>query len=119
MITNQQFLYDANNTLLLKTYHSKVNIGKRIYREHHHTECELSLFVSGSGKYTVNEKEYTFSAGDIFLFGSSEHHCITDIHTELNLLNIYFEPKLLCEHSENIELSSLFFNRNTNIKNVF
>ena len=119
MITNQQFLYDANNTLLLKTYHSKVNTGKRIYREHYHTECELSLFVSGSGKYTVNEKEYSFSPGDIFLFGSSEHHCITDIHTELNLLNIHFEPKLLWENSENIELLSLFFNRNSNFKNIF
>lgn len=119
MVTNQHILCDNKGNILLKTYHSKVSVGKRTYREHHHTECELSLFVSGNGVYTVDNKSYIFSKGDVFLFGSNESHCITEIHSGLDLLNIHFEPRLLWEHSDNIELLSLFFSRNNNFENIF
>jgi AraC-like DNA-binding protein/mannose-6-phosphate isomerase-like protein (cupin superfamily) len=119
MVVQEYTLYDNNDKIILKTYHSKVNAGKRIYREHHHTECELSLFISGEGTYQVNDKEYTFTPGDVLLFGSNETHCITNIHSEIDLLNIHFEPHILWENPDSIELLTLFFSRNNNFKNIF
>lgn len=119
MVYNRNVLYDNKNNEIIKVFHSKVSSGKRIYREHHHTECELSLFLSGSGVYTVGERIYEFSAGDMFLFSSDETHCITNIYTETDLLNIHFEPRLLWEQPENMELLNLFFAKNKNFSNQF
>ena len=119
MVYNQNILYDDKNNELIKVFHSKVSPGKRSYSEHHHTQCELSLFISGSGVYTVCDRVYEFSDGDMFLFGSDETHCITDIYTETDLLNIHFEPRLLWEHSDNIELLNLFFSKNNSFTNKY
>ena len=116
---NENTLYNSNNKIILKTYHSVVEPEKRTLREHHHTECELSLVVFGSGTYSVCGKEYVFSTGDMFLFGSNEAHCITEITSPLNLLNIQFEPFILWENAESIELLSIFNMRNKNFKNLF
>lgn len=116
---NENTLYNSNSKLLLKTYHSAVEPGKRVLREHHHTECELSLVVSGSGTYYVCGTEYSFSSGDMFLFGSNEAHCITDVTTPLNLLNIQFEPCLLWENPDTVELLTLFNMRNNQFRNQF
>ena len=56
---------------------------------------------------------------DVFLFGSNEEHCITAIDKEINLLNMQFEPRILWEHSENIELLKLFSARNEHFSNRF
>ena len=116
---NENTLYNSNNKLILKTYHSAVEPEKRFLREHHHTECELSLVVAGSGTYSVCGSEYIFSEGDMFLFGSNEAHCITEITSPLNLLNIQFEPFILWENADSIELLSIFNMRNKNFKNLF
>ncbi len=116
---NEQILYNDNNCAVIKTFHSNVAPTKRIFNEHHHTECELSLLISGSGIYKTPKKEYSFKQGDIFLFGSNETHCITEIYEELNLLNVHFEPRILWETPENIDLLNLFASRNTNFKNKF
>lgn len=90
-------LKDARGKTVIKIFHSTVPAGKRAYREHHHTEYELSLFKAGRGIYKVGEKIYEFQTGDVFLFGSDEVHCITEIYSDspFDLLNIHFEPKLL------------------------
>lgn len=119
MRANENILYDSNKKIFLKTYHSIVKPEKRVLREHHHVECELSLIVSGSGIYNVSGTEYSFSAGDMFLFGSDEAHCITDITSSLNILNIHFEPRILWEHSDCAVLLNIFTNRNKNFKNMF
>lgn len=119
MKSNPHFMYGNQCIPVLKTYHSTVKPRKRIYREHHHTECELSLVISGSGKYNVDKTEYTFNSGDIFLFAGNEMHFITEIYSDLDLLNIHFEPRLLWEHPEGNMLLSLFFARNNNFKNIF
>lgn len=119
MVCNCNVLYDDKNNEILKVFHSIVSPGKRIYRQHHHTECELSLFISGSGVYTVGDRKYEFSPGDMFLFGSDETHCITNIYTETDLLNIHFEPRLLWEQPENMELLNLFFAKNKTFSNQF
>ena len=105
----------------IKLFHSTVPAGRRAYREHHHTECELALFQSGGGVYSVKGREYPFQAGDIFLFGSDEVHCITEISsdTPLDLINIHFEPKLLWDNRDRsaLVLLKLFFDRSQNFTN--
>ena len=119
MRTNQHTLCNDDNSIIIKTFHSEVSPVKRLYNEHHHTECELSLFISGKGIYKTREREYSFKSGDMFLFGSNEAHCITEISEEINLLNIHFEPRILWEHSENLELLSLFSARSKTFSNKF
>ena len=83
-------LHDNYGNAVVRAFHSCVPNGTLPYREHHHTECELSIFMAGRGLYRVKEKTYEFEPGDVFLFGSDEAHCITEIYSELNLLNIHF-----------------------------
>lgn len=116
---NELVLYDETNIPYIKTFHSIVSPTKRNYNAHHHTECELSVFIDGEGIYAVQGKEYDFKPMDVFLFGSNEEHCITAIDKEINLLNIQFEPRILWEHSENIELLKLFSARSVYFLNRF
>ena len=115
----EHIFYDANNNAIIKTFHSTVSPSKRSFREHHHTECELSIFLSGRGIYLINGEEYSFESGDVFLFGSNEPHCITEISETFNLLNIHFEPRILWDSPENMELLQLFASRNSLFKNKF
>ena len=116
---NEAVIYDNTGKPILKSFHSSVKPEKRFYREHHHTECELSIFVSGDGIYNVNQREYDFHAGNVFLFGSNEIHCITEINSPLHLINIHFEPRLLWEYPENAEMLRLFNSRKSNFSNRF
>lgn len=116
---DELILYDDTNTPYIKTFHSTVSPSRRTYNAHHHTECELSVFIDGQGIYSVQDREYHFKPMDAFLFGSNEEHCITAINKEINLLNIQFEPRILWEHSENIELLKLFSARNEHFSNQF
>ena len=117
MRTNENILSDDYKNILIRSYHSQLPTGTRSYREHRHTECELSLFLSGRGIYAVHDKIYTFEPGSVFLFGSNEAHCITEIHEDFDLLNIQFEPRLLWERSETVELLNLFAARSKNFSN--
>ncbi len=113
----EKILFDYNSHPVITVFHSVVTPQKRIYRAHHHTECEISLFISGNGIYKTEQKEYTFNKGDVFLFGSNEVHCITDIYTDVELLNIHFEPHMLWENSETTDLLMLFHSRNEKFSN--
>ena len=112
-------LTDNSQKTVIRSYHSRLSSSRLPYREHHHTECELSVFLAGRGIYAVGETLLSFSPGSVFLFGSNEAHCITEITEEIDLLNVHFEPKLLWEHSENIELLQLFNARSKNFSNRF
>lgn len=110
-------LDDKKENPILKAFFSTVPGGKREYREHHHAECELSTIISGSGIYTVGQKEYAFSAGDVFLFGGDEVHCLTDISDNFLLLNIQFKPQLLWADSDAFSVLRIFFARNNRFEN--
>lgn len=119
---NEMTLNDGDGSSLLKTFRSsKVKTGKRTFWEHHHTVCELSTICSGAGRYTVSGKEYDFAKGDVFLFGSNEVHCITDIFPEIpfELLNIQFEPRVLWSGNGTygVKLLQIFFNRSILFEN--
>ncbi len=103
----------------IRSYHSILSPRKRPYNAHHHTECELSVFLAGEGIYTVEKKEYRFRAGDVFLFASDEEHCITEIDTEMELLNLQFEPYILWENPDAIELMPLLHSRNSEFRNLY
>lgn len=93
----------------IKLFHSSVSAGRREYREHHHTECEISILLGGRGIYSVGSRNYSFQQDDIFVFGSDEIHCITEIlpGADFELLNIQFEPKLLWEGDDRSALPLL------------
>ena len=119
---NEHILYDSHNKPVLRTFHTTVVPGRRNYREHHHTECELSLFCSGTGVYSLPGKEYSFAKDDIFLFNSDEVHCITDIGTDesFDSLCIQFEPRILWSDKnfpESGELLRIFFDRSSGFEN--
>ncbi len=117
----EKSLYYEENKPLVKIFHSTVPSGKRAYREHHHTECELSLFKSGSGVYSLSDKSYEFKKGDVFLFGSDEPHCITDIYGDekFDLINIHFEPRVLWSDKmlADNNFIRIFFDRGKNFEN--
>jgi len=103
----------------IRSYHSLLSPQKRPYSAHHHTQCELSVFLSGEGIYTVGKTDYRFHAGDVFLFASDEEHCITEIYEEMELLNLQFEPYILWENPDAMELMPLFYSRNSEFSNLY
>lgn len=103
--------------VLIKSFFSTVPIGKRQYREHHHTECELSVFLSGSGTYTTKDRQYDFIAGDCFLFCGDEPHCITGIASQFELLNIHFHPQLLWSQKDDLTLLQILGARSSRFEN--
>lgn len=113
--------FNEYETTDIRMFHSSVPGGKRKYREHHHTECELSVLLSGNGVYSVNGREYSLKTGDIFLFGSDEVHCITEISLQekFELLNIQFEPKLLWDGDDRsaLPLLKIFLDRSPSFSN--
>lgn len=113
--------YDEFHIQDITLYHSTVPSGKRPYWAHHHTECELSILKSGSGTYSVKDMEYSFHQGDIFLFGSNEIHCITEIHPgdPFILFNVRFSPRLLwdSQNQDSLPLLTLFTHRSEHFTN--
>jgi AraC-like DNA-binding protein/mannose-6-phosphate isomerase-like protein (cupin superfamily) len=112
----------TDSGVCLKLFHSTVESGRRVYREHHHTQLEIGMIMSGSGTYTLSNKAYFFKKGDIFVFSSNEIHCITCIEkaTKLDLINIHFEPRYLWSQTNgfnNVGLSEVFFDRSDKFEN--
>lgn len=101
MVTVEYTLKNRAETAALKLFHSVVPDGKRCLRQHHHTAFEISAVVSGAGVYNVGGREYSFCAGDVFVFGSNEMHCITDVFAgeKFDLLNLHVEPRFLWSDS--------------------
>lgn len=86
-----------DNRPIFRMYYSSAQPGHRTYREHHHTECEISVILEGSCHWQIRRKPVQCTKGDVLLFGSDEEHYITDIApgTELKILNLQFEPRFI------------------------
>lgn len=68
---------DTDNHILFslyKTYYTYVPTGVQEYRDHRHTELEVSCILSGSGIYHCAGQDYPYAPGDVFF------HCGNDIH---------------------------------------
>ena len=95
-VTDIYSIYSSNSTELLKTWRVFVPAGKRNLQKHSHIRFEITCVESGSGIYTVSERQYEMRSGDIFIFASNEQHCITDVSDGgLVISNIHFEPRYL------------------------
>lgn len=122
MPSKEFIITDINSSPLIKTFRSTVPSGKREYREHHHTECEFSMCLHGHGIYNAGNVDYEFRDGDVFIFGSDEIHCITNIFpsAKLELVNIHFEPSLLWASGDmsTLPLLMLFNDRSPSFCNM-
>ncbi len=89
-------LYHKDGTPLLRMWHADVPpLWRRVVR-HSHLAFEIMLVREGSGVYTVGERKYPVTAGDMFVFASNEQHSITEAgHGGLRITNLHFEPRLL------------------------
>lgn len=106
---------------LLKCYRSAVMPEKRGNRDHHHAEFEIGLIIQGNGTYRSGERLYEIKKGDIFLFSTDEHHCITEIagKEEMIILNVQFAPRFIWSQRElfDSKLLKIFLGRNSKFEN--
>lgn len=122
MLTGEMYtIKNEQGTVLLKNYHSAVMPEKRGYRDHHHTEFEIGLIKQGSGVYRTGDKQYDIRKGDIFLFSTHEHHCITEItgDSEMVIMNVQFAPRLLWSQRDiyDTKLLKIFLGRSARFEN--
>ncbi len=95
----------------------KVDIGKRLLREHRHSRFEIVHFRNGSGVYSVNGHNYSIKPDDIFVFSSNEQHCIVDVIEPLDFVNIHFEPRFFWgSRIESFSDAGMFFYHSDNFK---
>ncbi len=89
------------------------------FRNHRHSAFEISLILSGEGKYRTDNRIFDIESGDIFLYHTNEPHCITDIYgtQEMEILNIHFEPRYLWTFSEDMKYLQTIFRRSTRADN--
>lgn len=86
----------SSGDCLLRMWHVSVPCGPRPPHKHSHTRFEISSVDYGSAVYTVGDRCYNISKGDIMVFSSNEVHCITDVSQEgLKITNLQFEPRYI------------------------
>ncbi|MBQ8510279.1 MAG: helix-turn-helix domain-containing protein [Clostridia bacterium] len=121
MTVNQYEIHAERETsALLRLFHSQVGPCRRPLFEHHHTMVEIALVKKGSGIYTVGERRYDIAPGDIFLFSGDEQHCITDIHGDMLLMNVHFEPRFVWASGNNMfdaKYMKVFLDRSDSFEN--
>ncbi len=120
-MTSIGMIANESNTTVCKMYHSIAPKRANAFRNHKHTDFELSLILSGEGSYYTPSGNLDIRAGDILLFSTNEPHCITDIYTEdMRILNLHIQPFFLW-NTEGSYLTNdylkIFFDRNANFCN--
>ena len=89
-------LHSSDGSTLLKMWKVSVQPGVRPLVRHSHIRFEITLITSGSGIYTVGDKEYPIKPDSIFVFASNEQHCVTKVDENgLEMINLHFEPRYL------------------------
>ena len=81
----------------VRIYESTVEFTHRDFFNHKHSDFEFSYIISGKGVYALRDGACNIAAGDVFLFGANQVHCITDADPEepMRLLNLQFESRLI------------------------
>ncbi len=122
MVTDIGNITASDSTALLKMWEVTVPSGQRPLRQHSHIYFEITLVEDGGGTYTVGEREYSMNKGDLFVFASNEHHCITNVaQGGLKLVNLHFEPRYLWGNSADSlseESINLCFSHNKDFENL-
>ncbi len=125
MLTEIGNVTSADGSVLLHMWQVQVPTGERPLRKHSHLCFEITRVVDGYGVYTVGEKVYPMEPGDVFVFGSSEPHCITDAaetngDRPLTITNLHLEPRFLwgnAADSLSEENSNICFAKAENFEN--
>ena len=93
---------EFNNSVAIRLFVSEATPRRNNIRIHYHSLIEISLILSGKGKYKVDNNVYQINEGDIFLFRPNEAHCITDIEENgMVLLNLHIAPYYLYTNLQN------------------
>ena len=98
---------------------------KNYFRDHKHTDFEISIILKGCGLYNTSSGIYDIAPGDVFLYSTNEKHCITDInatseYTCMELLNLHFSPSCVWNIGNDYLKNSyleIFLNRPKNFPN--
>ena len=91
-----------NGTDAIKLFSSEAEPRRNNLRIHYHSLIEISVIVSGSGRYKIKNSVYTIGKGDVFFFRPNEAHCITDVEEDgMNLLNLHIAPSYLYSNFPN------------------
>ncbi len=111
---------ESNVSFNIRTYDSLVEFETRPLFEHKHSDLEISLIMSGEGLYHFKDGTCKIHAGDIFVLGSNQMHCITDVYgsEQMVLFNIQMEARLFWSsgaHLLNEKHLKLFNDRCTRI----
>lgn len=114
--------YRNSDRILFRMYFSTAEPGLRPYREHHHTECEISAIMEGSCQWRIGSDVTQAQRGDVLVFGSDEEHYITNISGQepLRILNLQFEPRFLWSPGSDLFDSrylSIFLNHGPDFEN--
>lgn len=91
--------------------------GKRLIEQvkHTHHKLELSIVLSGNGRYYVGDEVYDFKKGDIFIINNTEEHGIEiDEYNIVKNMVIHFEPRFVWSEKSVFDSNYLkiFFERN-------
>lgn len=79
---------------MIKISYVKEDTNKNLLHHHCHPEVEINIFLSGSGMYMVENKNYPVRAGDVFLMLGNMFHWldVSNSEVEMNLIKIIFSP---------------------------
>ena len=88
---------DKGSNYYIRIYESVTDFFVRDFFEHKHSDFELSYIMDGEGVYRLGDRECRISHGDLFIIGSNQIHCITQVGTKtpITLLNVQFEPRMI------------------------
>lgn len=93
-------ILNNSGTTVCRMFISEAARCRNRYRNHKHTEFEISLILKGNGLYDTERGRENICPGDVFMYSTGEYHCITDIFGEsdedgMMLLNLHFSPNFV------------------------
>lgn len=112
---------DAFGGVAFRIFISHAHRRANSFRVHKHTAFEISLILSGRGMYSTEGGILEIAQGDVFLFGTNEQHCITDIVGEdMTLLNLHIAPGFVWSTGSDYlgnDYLKIFFDRAADFQN--
>lgn len=117
---DKRIISRGNKSLLCRLFRSEVLKPSDISFEHHHTAFEITMVISGSGKYSTLRSDFEYKKGDIFCFCNDEVHKITKLNEKSEFMTLHFEPRFVWSDKFGIadyDLLSGFFERREQKRN--
>jgi len=84
---------------------------------HSHSNLEISVVISGRGRYRIDDKIYPFIEGDVFVLNNIERHGIVlDEDQQVENLVVHFAPKFIWQNNNHFDYHYLkmFYQREKN-----